>query len=51
MHRWRPTVEGNCGPSTRKTNEGFVRAINAEFGGDVELFGNKLNDHLVGRMA
>jgi integrase len=32
MHRWRPTVEGNWGPSTRKTNEGFVRAINAEFG-------------------
>jgi integrase len=31
-HRWRPTVEGNWGSTTKKTNEYFVRAILAEFG-------------------
>jgi integrase len=31
-HRWRPMVEGNWGPTTRKTNACFVRAIVAEFG-------------------
>lgn len=31
-HRWRPTVEGNWGQTTKKTNAYFVRAIVAEFG-------------------
>ncbi len=35
-HRWRPMVEGNWGPTTRRTNACFVRAIVAKFG-DKEL--------------
>lgn len=31
-NRWRPTVEGNWGESTRKTNEYFIRAIIEKFG-------------------
>ena len=31
-HRWQPTLIGNWGASTRKTNRCFVRAILAEFG-------------------
>lgn len=31
-HHWRPTVEGNWGPTTKKTNKYFVRAILAAFG-------------------
>ena len=31
-HRWRPTLEGNWGPTTKKTNKYFIRAIIAEFG-------------------
>jgi integrase len=31
-HRWRPTVEGNWGPTTKKTNACFIGAILAEFG-------------------
>jgi len=32
-HRWQPTLEGNWGPTTKKTNRYFVRAIVNEFGG------------------
>jgi integrase-like protein len=31
-HRWKPTVVGNWGDTTRKTNEHFIRAILAKFG-------------------
>jgi len=31
-HRWRPTVEGNWGPTTQKTNGHFVRVIVNKFG-------------------
>ena len=31
-HRWQPTLIGNWGASTRKTNQYFIRAILAEFG-------------------
>jgi integrase len=32
-HRWQPTVEGNWGATTKKTNGYFLRAILTEFGG------------------
>ena len=35
-HRWRPTVEGNWGETTKKTNAHFIAAILAKFG-DVPL--------------
>jgi len=31
-HRWRPTVEGNWSPTTKKTNQCFIAAILTKFG-------------------